>query len=53
MKKQYINPTTEIILVATEQMMAGSEVGVAFGKGTKSGSEAASRRNSFWDDEEE
>ena len=51
MKKAYINPTTQIVLVATQQMIAASEK-VSFGSGTKAGSEAAGR-SSIWDDEEE
>ena len=52
MKKTYINPTINIVNVQTQQMIAASD----FGTGTKSGSEAVSRRgrnNNVWDDEEE
>lgn len=53
MKKTYINPAINIVNVQTQQMIAESG---GFGSGTKSGSQAASRRgrnNNVWDEEEE
>ncbi len=50
MKKTYINPETNVVLVEAQLMQTES-----WGKGSKDGSEAVSRRrgHSVWDDEDE
>ena len=55
MKKIYSNPTTEFIIVATQQMMAGS-VDAPINEDTQDNEEALGRelrRNNVWDEEEE
>lgn len=50
MKKAYINPNVEILLVETQPLLTES-----WGEGKKDGSEAVSRRGrgrNKWDDEE-
>ena len=49
MKKTYINPETNVVLVQAQLMQTES-----WGEGQRPGSEAVSRRGySVWDDEEE
>ena len=50
MKKTYINPETNVVLVEAQLMQTES-----FGDGPKDGSEAVSRRRgrNVWDEEEE
>lgn len=51
MKKQYINPTTDIVEIELQhQMMAGSELSI----GEKGSADEAEGRqsNGFWDEEE-
>ncbi len=55
MKKEYKNPTLEVIKIATQQMLAGSGGGVTTGSGVGNevkGSEDYGRfTDSDWDDE--
>lgn len=56
MKKQYTSPTTlAVVIQATHQLLAGSEVGINSEKEISNSSSILSRRrgSSFWDDEEE
>ena len=51
MKKQYINPTMEVIKLHTQQVLAASKVGI--GSGTKNPDVADAREyDVYWDDEE-
>lgn len=51
MKKNYINPSTTVFRIETQQMIAES---APFGEGKKDGGLAASRRHrNVWDDEDE
>ncbi len=50
MKKQYINPQTEIVTVAAQQLLAGTQLPVGE---AGSADDAESRDGgSFWDDDE-
>ena len=52
MKKTYIIPNTEVFTIATQQMIASS-VNATITATTETNENALSRRNNFWDDEEE
>ena len=52
MKKTYIIPNTEVVTIATQQMIASS-VNATITATTETNENALSRRNNFWDDEEE
>ena len=57
MKKEYFNPTTEIVMIETEQILSDSDPDTGPGLGGGPGSEAAGappRRDfSVWDDDDE
>ena len=52
MKKEYINPTMEVVNIETMSVLAASDK-VGIGSGTKSPGGADSRNfDPYWDDEE-
>ncbi len=60
MKKNYIAPNVEIMIVAFQQIMAGSDKMSIEGlegfdgySGNGTGKDPASRRRNIWDDDEE
>ena len=55
MKKTYLNPTTDIIRVETQQMIAQSQLGVYSNdtEGISDNGQVLSRGGSSWDDEED
>lgn len=49
MKKVYINPDTQVINIAVQQLMAGSEVPLG-GSGSANEAEGRDNADDLWDD---